>query len=195
MPVPTGGSADPMGLEPHGIDPSIDPNAPGAKRPARGAPPVKVDEARAKERLTVGDRLFRAGEKVKATRRYEQSLAADPTRAAGYVRLAQVAIARGKYSEAADRFREAQAAEPGWLAFPPDVQNLFGEPANFDATLGALEAHLQANPDDRDAWLSLGAELFLSGRADRARDVFLRLTDRAPDATLRAFLGVTGGGE
>ncbi len=158
VPVPNPLSVDPMHQGPTSIDPRIDPSAPGPQRPDHPARPVDINNPRALERLTVGDRLFRVGERVKATRRYEQALEADPTLAAGYVRLAQVALARGRYHEAADHFREAQTAEPGWLAFPDDVQNLFGDPADFASVLNTLESHLQTHPDDRDAWLVLGAE-------------------------------------
>ncbi|HEU5116989.1 MAG TPA: hypothetical protein VFT74_09970, partial [Isosphaeraceae bacterium] len=135
VPVPNPLSVDPMHQGPTSIDPSIDPSAPGPQRPDHPARPVLINNPRALERLTVGDRLFRVGERVKATRRYQQALEADPTLAAGYVRLAQVALARGRYHEAADHFREAQTAEPGWLAFPDDVQNLFGDPADFASVL------------------------------------------------------------
>jgi hypothetical protein len=143
---------------------------------------------RAEERLTVGDRLFRVSEFRRAAERYRQAIVANPSDARPYVRLAQVAVARGEYREAADRLREAQAVEPGWMARARDVQNLFGDPARFARVLNAIESHLQTHPDDRDAWLVLGAELYLTGRADRAWDCFLRLTDQPPDATLAAFL-------
>lgn len=132
---------------------------------------------------------------MKAAQRYTQAIQADPDDAKPYSRLAQVAFARGRYSEAADRLREAQAAQPGWMILADDVQGLFGEPAEFAAEVNKLESHLQANPDDRDAWLVLGAELYLSGRTRRAADVFLRLTDRQPDATLAAFLRASRAGE
>jgi hypothetical protein len=164
------------------------PPAVAAPAPAR---PRRRDVERANEVMTFGDRLFRVGNLVKATERYEQAVRADPKAAAPRVRLAQVALRRGKYSEAADRLREAQAAEPGWLINATDVQALFGEPATFAKVLAQLESHLQAHPNDRDAWLVLGAELYLSGRTQRAADVFLRLTDRAPDETLAAFLDAT----
>jgi tetratricopeptide (TPR) repeat protein len=166
-------------------------------RPAFASAPAssrsrRADRERAEERLKVGDRLFRAGELVRAAERYEQSIEADPSSAAPFVRLSQIALARGRYAEAADRLREAQAAQPGWMARREDPQNLFGDPAKFAAVVARLESHLQAHPDDRDAWMVLGAEMFLSGRAQRAADIFLRLTDRAPDATLAGFLQATG---
>ena len=86
---------------------------------------------------------------------------------------------------------EAITAEPSWLGRARDVQDLYGEPADFHAVLAAIEAHLQAEPADRDAWLVLGAQLYLSGRVDRAVDVFQRLSDR-PDATLAALLDASG---
>jgi hypothetical protein len=49
------------------------------------------------------------------------------------------------------------------------------------------------HPEDRDAWLVLGAEWYLSGRSARAADVFQRLNDptRRPDIALSAFLEAT----
>ena len=79
----------------------------------------------------------------------------------------------------------------GWTSVRiiSECQNAgYAEPADFHRHLAHLESHLQAEPGDRDAWLVLGAQLFLSGRTRRAADVFLRLTDREPDSTLTAFL-------
>jgi hypothetical protein len=173
---------------PPGVGPVGPPMAPA---PAVARPARRRDPERAAEVMTFGDRVFRHKNFVRATERYEQAVQADPTSAAPRVRLAQVAIRRGRYAEAADRFREAQAVEPGWLATAPDIQALFGEPAEFARQIAAIEAHLQANPNDRDAWLVLGAELYLSGRTQRAADIFLRLTDRKPDEMLAAFLAAT----
>jgi cytochrome c-type biogenesis protein CcmH/NrfG len=92
--------------------------------------------------------------------------------------------------EAARRLKRMQTADPDWLEHIParDVQNLFGEPANFAEQLTKLEAQVQAHPEDRDAWLVLGTELFLTGRTQRAADIFTRLTDRKPDALLKTLL-------
>ena len=97
---------------------------------------------------------------------------------------------RGQYATAADRLREAETAQPGWIINAPDIQALYGEPADFANNVARLETHLQTNPDDRDAWLVLGAEWFLSGRTTKAADVFKRLNDpnRKPDVALAAFL-------
>jgi hypothetical protein len=70
---------------------------------------------------------------------------------------------------------------------------MYPEPTEFAKHVARLESHLHANPDDRDAWLVLGAEWYLSGRTKKAADVFLRLDDphRRPDPALAAFLDAT----
>jgi cytochrome c-type biogenesis protein CcmH/NrfG len=120
-----------------------------------------------------------------------QAVRANPQSATPHVRLAQLALVRGDYVEAAEEFRFASTAEPGWLINAVDVQSLFGEPADFADALAKLETHLQATPTDRDGWFVLGAEWYLSGRTRQAADVFTRLNDRKPDATLASFLDAT----
>jgi len=156
-----------------------------AQPPARAKRP---DPARSAQLVTLGDRLFRAGNTRKAEERYEQAVRADPNAAAPHVRLAQLALVRGQYGEAANQLRDAQTAEPTWLIRATDVQALFAEPTDFARHIAKLESHLQANPNDRDAWLVLGAEWFLSGRTRKAADVFVRLSDRQPDPLLSALL-------
>jgi cytochrome c-type biogenesis protein CcmH/NrfG len=151
----------------------------------------RIDGPKSEQLVTIGDRLFRAKNLKRAEERYGQALRADPGAAAPRVRLAQVALVRERYGEAAERFREAVAAEPGWLARAPDIQAVYGEPTEFNHQIARLESHLLLEPGDRDAWLVLGAQLYLSGQTRRAGDVFLRLTDRQPDPALAAFLDAT----
>jgi hypothetical protein len=168
-------------------------NAPNiANQPMRpvgnAAPrPRPHDTTRGKELTELGDRLFRAGNLPRAVERYEQAIRANPDRAEPRARLAFVALARGKYQDAANKLREALTAEPGWLANAGDLQSVFREPAVFDEHVAKLEAHLQAKPEDRDAWLVLGSIWYFSGRTQKAADIFLRLSDRLEDTTLRAF--------
>jgi tetratricopeptide (TPR) repeat protein len=156
----------------------------------RGVRARAADPARANQLLIVGDRLIRAANLKKAEERYLQAMRAAPDLAAPRVRLAQVAIARGNYADAALRLREAETAEPGWIITAQDIQAIFGEPQEFTKQIARIESHVQANPQDRDAWLVLGAEWFLSGRTAKAADVFKRLDDpaRKRDVALAAFL-------
>jgi tetratricopeptide (TPR) repeat protein len=184
-PVPMGMPIGPVMPPP---PPGIMGSAPAANlRPARAK---SLDPARAAQLLVVGDRLLRANNLKKAEERYLQAMRAAPDLAAPRVRLAQVAIARGNYAEAASRLREAETAEPGWIVTAPDIQAIFGEPTDFTRQIARIESHVQTHPDDRDAWLVLGAEWFLSGRTAKAADVFKRLDDpaRKSDVALAAFL-------
>ena len=173
--------------------------------PVIGSPPLKFDlpeqpqnvgvphpsdTGRARQQLLVGDRLFRAGNLKKAEERYRLALKADSNLAAPHLRLAQVALVRGNYTLAVSHLREAETAQPGWIETAPDIQSIYAEPADFAHQIARLESHVQIHPNDRDAWLILGAQWFLSGRTDRAADVFLRLDDpnRKPDLVLSAFL-------
>jgi hypothetical protein len=176
-----------------GRGPLLPPPPPGLLRPQPAAnPPAakRSDPARSEQLTTVGDRLFRAGNSKKAKERYEQAARAAPDLALPRLRLALAAVARGNYGEAAARLREAETAQPGWIINATDIQSIYGEPGEFARTIARLESHLQIHPDDRDAWLVLGAAWFLSGRTAKAADVFRRLSDksRKPDVALAAFL-------
>ncbi len=160
-------------------------------RPMPAQPARRGDASKSAQLITLGDRLFRAENLKRSTERYVQALVANPQSATPRVRLAQLAVVRGHYAEAANHFREAQAAEPGWLLNAPDIQAIYAEPGDFSEPIARLETHLQIHPGDRDAWLVLGAQWYLSGRTRRAADIFLRLTDRPTDPTLSAFLAAS----
>jgi cytochrome c-type biogenesis protein CcmH/NrfG len=149
-----------------------------------------TDPARSDRLTTLGDRLFRAGNFKRAEERYLQAIRLAPDVAKPRFRLAQIAMMRGQYDTAAARIREAETAQPGWIINAPDIQALYAEPGDFANNVARLETHLQANPNDRDAWLVLGAEWFLSGRTTKAANVFKRLDDpnRKSDVALTAFL-------
>jgi len=167
------------------------PTPPRAQPAPTAIRPRTRDANRVKELIKLGDRLFRAGNLIRASERYEQAVRANVDLAAPRARLAQVALVRGKYRDAANRLREAQTAEPGWLGNPGDLRDIYPEPATYAGHVAKLEAHLQARPEDRDGWLVLGALWYLSGKTQKAADVFLRLSDRREAPTLRAFLQAT----
>jgi len=174
--------------------PRIAPPPPGLIRPAsapkRVARVSKADAERAETLVTFGERLFRTGNLKRAEERLEQAIQLNPYVAAPRVRLMQIAIVREQYPVAASLLREAETAEPGWITTARDVESLYSDPAEFARHLAKLEAHLHQHPEDRDAWLVLGAEWFLSRRESKAADVFLRLDEprRKPDIALAAFL-------
>jgi len=180
-PMPNPGGAGAMRL----------PMPPRQPTVTRASTTRRPNPARSKEHVEIGDRSFRGDNNKRAEERYRLAIKADPTSAIPHVRLAQVAMVRGRYADAAKHFRDAVAAEPGFLLNAPDIQSVYSEPADFARELADLEKHLQADPSDRDAWFVLGAEWYLSGRTQKAADAFRRLTDRRPDLALAAFLDAT----
>ena len=178
-PFAAGGGGLNLPMPPAGL---LDANLPGRAR--------RVNPARSKELTEIGDRSFRGRNIKRAEEKYNLAVKADPTSPVPHVHLAQVSMARGNYEAAADHLRDAVtvAGDGAWLVNVPDIQAIFGEPGDFAKQLARLETHLQANPNDRDAWFVLGAETYLSGRARQAFDVFQRLTDRRSDEALAAFL-------
>ena len=176
-----------------GRGPLLPPPPPGMMAGGRAIKRTNLrstDPVRSDRLTTLGDRLFRAGNFKRAEERYLQAIRTAPDLAKPRFRLAQIAMMRGQYDVAAARIREAETAQPGWIINAPDIQALYAEPADFSNNVARLETHLQANPNDRDAWLVLGAEWFLSGRTTKAADVFKRLNDpnRKSDVALAAFL-------
>ena len=149
------------------------------------------DPVRAAQLITVGDRLFRAGNLKKAEERYQQAMRtapdlAAPPRPPRPGRPGSGQLHRGR--QPAPRCRDRRAGlDRHRPRHPVDLRRAGRvQPARSPASNPIVQIH----PDDRDAWLVLGAEWFLSGRTAKAADVFLRLNDpnRKPDVALAAFL-------
>lgn len=170
------------------------------RRAADAAPALREAERqrleqRYRDLLARGDRLFRAGMFPQATQRYREAFRANPESGDAPARLMQIELARGDYPEAFKWLNVAAAAGAAWLARAANVERAYGEPGDLDKILDGLEAHAQASPEDREVWTLLGAQYYLSGRVEKARDVFARLNDRKPDSTLQPFFEVLGVGK
>ncbi len=111
--------------------------------------------------------MFRAGNTHRASDRYEQALRADPSVASVRVRLAQVALVRGRYAEAAGQYRDAMVAEPGWLAHAGDIQSIYAEPSDFAARDRAARVAPPVRPERPRRLVRPGGAVFLSGAPRR----------------------------
>ncbi len=202
--TPDGGTVSTVHV-PYGATPTVvviqPAGRPAAPAPPRGLIPDPVDRRAAdrarraeSEAIAMGDRMFRAGDHKRAEDRYRRAARLAPSSATPPMRLAQVAVARGRYATAAALLRDAEAAEPGWLAAAKDVMTLYRDPADHARDLDALAEFVRTNPEDRDAALVLGAQLFLIRREAQAADVFRQLDDprHKVDLALAAFLRATG---
>ena len=207
LPMGPGGFVPMMAPQPLAVDrgPIAPPPPAGLVDPAHGNRPANKagqkpkakDSTRAGQLVLMGDRLFRGNNTQEGRGAVPPSAPAECRREPGrtaYLRLAQIALTRGHYAQAA-RTGSAmlKTAEPGWVLTAPDIQSLYGEPTEFAQQVARLESYVQAHPDDRDAWALPVREWLLSGRTGLAADIFLRLDDphRKPDIALSAFLHAT----
>ena len=134
--------------------------------------------------------MFRAGNFKKAEERYLQAMRVAPDLAVPRVRLARSRWFVANTRTPPTGCERPKPLNPAGSRMHPISRRFTASRPNSPALVARLESHLQANPDDRDAWLVLGAEWFLSGRTNKAADVFKRLNDpnRKPDVALAAFL-------
>lgn len=190
---PTPNTPYPIGIPPQNMqapNPAMIRN-PLANRPNPAPVSEKVkakNKAKAQDALTRGDRFFQTGKTATAKERYRLALKSDPELGDARARLSVLALIKGDRREALGLIHEAVTQDPDWPKTAGNVQSMFSEPAQFHKLIADLEAEVQANPADREAQTLLGIQLYLSGRTDRAKDVFLRLNDRKPDLTLAAFM-------
>ena len=155
----------------------------------------RPDTSFAAETLTLGDRLFRAGNLTKAVERYEQSIKADPSKAAP----SGEAWPRWRWSGASittppNWLREADTVDP---TLSPDQRRRHPTPSTSNRATSRSRSPSSRRtssriPEDRDAWLLLGAEHYFSGRTRRGRR-HLPPPDRPPGraGTLSAFLSAS----
>ena len=87
--------------------------------------------------MTMGDRLFRAANLKKSEERYHRRSGRPPIWLPREFAWHRSRWRRGNYIDAANRLRDAETAEPGWIVTAPDLQSLYGEPSEFSRTIGA----------------------------------------------------------
>lgn len=135
-----------------------------APRPEPEATPVELKQARELgNALGRGDKAFERGDYQDAREEYVRALvlARDDPRARIALGLAE--FARGRYSDAARALRAGVARVPqiGETAF--DLTQAYGVPDDLAGHREALEAHLQSNDSDVDAWFVAGFVRFFGG--------------------------------
>ncbi|MGL4465301.1 MAG: tetratricopeptide repeat protein [Planctomycetia bacterium] len=132
-----------------------------------GAAAVRIDRSRAA--VDGGGRLFAAGSYLRAADRFKDAVRLHPDDAAPAFHLVQALVAVKKYVEAADALREGLRRDPDWLDAGFDPKVLYGDPADFDAHLGALALRVRTKAFDRPAVLLLAYQRMLTGDEAGAR--------------------------
>lgn len=186
-PVAGGAQANP---QPAPVPPPDDP--PAEREPSRRSTNERA-QALAQTFVGYGDVHFRAQKYRDAYSRYRKAIAAAPQLADGHFRYAFALVALGRYEDAAEELKRGLALDPNWPQSGFRLGDLYGD--NQVAKNAHLESIAQAAEADRqngDLLLLVGAYLFFDGHRDRAAPILQHAAELAPgDAEhLRGFGGL-----
>lgn len=165
-------------------------NIPLRPKPAdqQAAERERINEARAKQLIASGSRLFAAGSYARAAERYREAIKATAKDASPYFMLAQALFANKRYAEAAQAIKDGLKINPDWVELDFDMRKLYSQPQDLIPQLASLARELQANPLDRTAMYVLGFELFVTGQKDKAKTILEQSARlEADDSHLKPF--------
>jgi tetratricopeptide (TPR) repeat protein len=167
--------------------------APVAQAPPKQKKVSEAARARADKYVESGDEAFRDQSYALALARYRRAIASAPDRAAWRFRAGQALVALGRYSDAAELFREGLEIDPAAPRGEMRLDTLYGQ--NKIAKVAHLESLAQealTQPTNSDLLFLLGVELFADGQRARSRKFFERANELALGANrhLQSFLTV-----
>jgi len=153
----------------------------------------QVESAEVRALVSLGLDCFREGlleEAEEALREAEDRLPAilgkdlettDKNARLGPMLLAQTYLASGRYTEAGLAARRSVELVPDWGEEDLDLRTLHKSGEGYDSFLRKLEEHVGKNPDDLDARLLLGYQLFFSPKREKSKAVFESILDKRKD--------------
>ncbi len=154
------------GNNPPATPPAPSPTADDTLTPAADqAAPRSVDDITAADFAGQGEIDFKAGKYEAAARNFRHALVDDPMNAGVLMLLGQALVAVGQYDEAAGATATAMQALPQdkWGAVVENRQQLYGNAADFDNQLRALEKARNARPESPALHFLLGFQYGYSG--------------------------------
>lgn len=139
-----------------------------------------------------GVAAFAAGDYEQARSGFVLAASTNVYDAASRVHAAHSCFALGRYDQAVRWLREAFRLEPRIRELPYDIRSDYGNPADFDAHLGALKATAAALPGEAEPLIMLGYVHYYTGQRAEAHRALTRASQRlarnAPEAELIAGL-------
>lgn len=159
------------------------PNPPAPEPRPAPVPAVDVPTPREPEQVVLGRRDFAAQDYGRAERRFRLAVAADPDAPAAHFLLAQALFALAKYREAVDEVGAGMRLRADWPRGDFRVRDLYGRAEEFEEQLRHLQDVQAQFPRDPVLLMLLGYQLWFDGRREKARDLFRRAVDDAPDRT------------
>jgi tetratricopeptide (TPR) repeat protein len=134
----------------------------------RGLAPLPND---ATDCLTRGDEAFRGARYVDAVHEYAKAVELAPDRGVLHLVLSDGLLATGDYHYSAYALRRALELDPTLVDSVLDKHSFYGNAADCDKHIEALERYVSEHPQDDDAKLLLAANDLFAGRTLRARDL------------------------
>jgi tetratricopeptide (TPR) repeat protein len=165
--------------------PTVSPSPSSAPAPdVRVVPPVPREQAQ--ERITQGLHEFRSGRYLQAELAFLRAV----PEAYGYIVL--TCFVRGDVREAVVFLGRALAADPEWLR-RVKPRDLFGDPADYEKALRALEERVAADPLDPEAKTLLAYFHYHEKGPEYAKALAVEATNARPEhAEARQLLQALG---
>lgn len=150
------------------------------------APPVAVQDPITEDQgwgpiLGEGNLAFSEGRYEDARRVYVRAMLIDERDGYAKMLYAWANFALGDYQLAATAIRRALLTSPDLVRYPIDIRLHYRDLVALEGQVGALQAHVAANPSDREAGLLLGYLFYSIGDLPRGMAAFNDLA--AGDAT------------
>lgn len=99
----------------------------------------------------------------------------------GSMLLAQTFLAGGRYAEAGAAARRSIELVPDWGDEEFHLRDLCKTGEDYDSSLRKLDEHVGKNPNDLDARLLLGYQLYFSPQREKSKAVFESLLEKKKD--------------
>ena len=131
--------------------------------------------------VELGDFYFRAGRYDDAAEAYGKARSYTPEDASVHFVLADAVFATGGWHYAAFLIAEGLRLEPALASATTDKRTFYGNAADFDAQMAALDNYLDKNPYDAQAMLVRGYNLAFSLRPADALAMFDRVLSIEPE--------------
>ena len=126
--------------------------------------------------------------KYRARRSFSYAVLEDPGNGFAELAYGLAHFALGGYDASADAIRRGLGLVPDVIDRPIDVSRQYGGAAELRSHLGALESHVEAHPDDANAWFVLGYVRFSTGEPESAAAAFAKAASLRPDDPYAAIL-------
>ncbi len=138
-------------------------------------------DERMAELMSTAVESFSKGQYDAAARTFLQVAMATGDNVDAWLAYAVARFATGDYSMAATAVRRGIPKYPEVVNANFDIRTRYGNEADFERHLMALDRLLRERPDSRDSWLTLGFVLHFSGMRPQATRVFEMITKQFPD--------------